>query len=754
MPDSRRIAIAALIAALACPLAAQQTEPAATTDAVASAILSGQLDLARRSLARLDPPENDPSLTKIAGWVQRFDGLAAEREQLHTAEYTMELNLARHHLGEQRHAEALAAVRRAIDIRRLSRLPSMPSTTPPAREAPPLLSEDWVEDLIEQAMDQALAHEREGKWLDAARIYVQLAGLHEHDRPTRKAFERTTRQLGKRARLETIYTRENQEQFTQRVEGVHRRLVEAVLSRINRHYVRIEVDYTEMAERALENLRILAESEKLREVFTGLLDQQRRNEFIQAIRLQENDLANLRKRGEQNNYIWRDLAVAFESITRLNARTINLPESVLTFEFIEAAMQDLDEFSSVIWPSDIRDFQRSVDAQFVGIGVQISLETGELTVVTPLEDTPAYRAGLHAGDVIRRVFDERTGITHDMSNLKDTGDAVKIITGPRGSTIVLTVFRPEINGEIEFTLKRDVIQVETVKGIERADDNSWSFWLDEPERIAYVRVTQFAPKTVADLTAVLTKLDTRQMRGLILDLRGNGGGHLQAAEQMADLFLSSGPIVSTRGRTGRQEYRYDAREGQIAEQVALVVLIDAGSASASEIVSGAIKDTQRGLIVGTRSFGKGSVQNLLRMGPGPEDPQLKLTTSKYYLPSDRSIHREEDAELWGVDPDLELPLSPTELRQISELRRDRDLLRRHDDGSAVIAPPSTRPAATQPATATATQPASTQPAGYESLPRLSADPQLELALTTLRTKLITNAQWRFSAIPRASPSDN
>src|SRR5690606_19020468 len=306
-----------------------------------------------------------------------------------------------------------------------------------------------------------------------------------------------------------------------------------------------------------------------------------------------------------------------------------------------------------------------------GVGIQIqSDDDGSLRVVSPLEDSPAYRAGIKAGDIVTHI-DGRSakGIT--------LNQAVKRITGERGTTVVLTV-RSQDGTVRDYAIRRDIIKVASVKGWIHRPGGGWDYFIDPDNRIGYVRLTNFTRTTSDDLKEAMKTLRAEGARGLILDLRYNPGGLLQAATEVADMFLDGGTIVSTRAdrHTPNPPTVTIAHHDKDEFDLPTVVLVNQYSASASEIVSAALKDQGRALIVGEATFGEGSVQMPVPLSN--REAYLKLTTSHYCLPNGRCIHREENSQEWGVDPDVVIEMTPEQMRAAIDARQELDVLRSAD----------------------------------------------------------------------------
>jgi len=358
----------------------------------------------------------------------------------------------------------------------------------------------------------------------------------------------------------------------------------------------------------------------------------------------------------------------------------NYVKDISRRELIEAAIQGildkLDPYSAYISPKELDEFRTSVDGNFGGIGIQIAVEDGQLKVLSPLVGTPAYRAGMMAGDRILEIDGKSTeGIDH-------VEEAVRQLKGEAGSQVSLTVLHPNQSEKEPITLTREIIRVDTVLGDHRNEDDHWDFLLDRPGKIGYVRITAFSRGTAGELRRTLEELKKREFRGLILDLRFNPGGLLGSAVEVSDLFVSQGRIVSTEGRAA-PERSWDAKESGTLEGFPMVVLVNRYSASASEIVAACLQDHKRAVVMGERTWGKGSVQNVIELERRPHGgtakSALKLTTASYHRPSGKKIHRfpgDGDDDEWGVVPNdgYLLKLSDEEMVALIRDRSRRDVL--------------------------------------------------------------------------------
>lgn len=354
----------------------------------------------------------------------------------------------------------------------------------------------------------------------------------------------------------------------------------------------------------------------------------------------------------------------------------NYYEEVKPRALFEGAMngmvQQLDPYSNFISPEEFRQFEESLEQEFGGIGIVVELnpKTNRLTVMSPLVGTPAHKAGLRSGDTILKINDTST----EEMQLKDS---VTLMRGKAGTPVQLVILHAGDKEPTDYTIKRAIIPIDSVLGDRRKADGTWDFHLEQNRRIGYVRLITFGEHTVKELEKALA-FPGEEVDGLILDLRDNAGGLLTSAVGTCDMFLDEGRIVSTRGRGGVIKATYDAGPGEPAfdKQIPMVVLVNGFSASASEIVAACLQDHHRAVIIGQRTWGKGTVQNVIRLEGGKS--AVKLTTASYWRPSEKNIHRSKEAKEeddWGVRPDtgFDVVLTDADARKAAKLRRERDL---------------------------------------------------------------------------------
>ncbi len=380
-------------------------------------------------------------------------------------------------------------------------------------------------------------------------------------------------------------------------------------------------------------------------------------------------------------------------------------EEAIQRAMINAMITTLDDpYTLYVPPADEAEFNKVLRGTYVGIGAEVNVEGDYLTIVSPLDDSPALDAGIMAGDIVLAIEGKTT---YDRS----VDDCINQLLGEPGTPVNIRV-RHLDGREIDLSIVRRRIVTRSVKGVRRAGEQ-WDYWLDERRRIGYVRISQFVEDTFDELRAAIEVLIEGDMRGLVLDVRGNPGGGLGSAIETADLFLRDGTIVSVRGRARRSQTCHAEAEGT-GPDFPMIVMTNRHSASASEIVAGALQENGRAKVIGTRTFGKGSVQEVHEL---PYDRgTLKMTSGHYYLPSGRNIARANDNPVWGVDPDpgFVVPMSDEKFRNSILARRRYGVIR---PGAAAQTGDFADP---------------------EWIRQRLDDTQLAAALTALRTKLDTD----------------
>ena len=336
------------------------------------------------------------------------------------------------------------------------------------------------------------------------------------------------------------------------------------------------------------------------------------------------------------NDIYKKIDLFGEVLEKINKEYVDeINQSESMDSAINGLLQSLDPYSAYMSPEIFNEMQTETSGEFGGLGIEVSMESGVVKVISPIDDTPASRAGIKAGDYIVKINDTQV-------QGKTLSEAVDLMRGPVGSGIELTVRRRGEKKALTFTIVREIIEIKSVKADKL--ENS----------IGYIRLTSFNENSAKQIKDEIKKLENdREIKAYILDLRNNPGGLLSQAIEISDFFLDNGEIVSTKSRKASENRKWFANKGDLTNGKSLIVLINYGSASASEIVAGALKDHKRAILLGENSYGKGSVQSII---PLKNKGAIRLTVAKYYLPSGKSI-----SEV-GVSPDIEIEEETDEFR--------------------------------------------------------------------------------------------
>ena len=632
-----------------------------------AAILRGDYDAGRAALAEIiESGAGGARATSANEWLKSYGDVAKERDDLRQETFDWNVKHAQDAVAEDKLYLGLSFAAQASWY---------------AEDEDSFKKLDWLVDLSRRGLGEANAYLKDQKWRKAARYYSLLERVAQRDEHVKDLRDLAIRH----ARLELVY--ETDEDIERRIEHVTMDLLDNSVALINENYYQ-EPDFASMAEGALDNLAALCTTTRLYDgpkaskYFDGVGNPASREHFLGQLEQMRQDVRT------DANFTEKDLRRLARAVRKASEDSISLPDGLIIVEFMEGGLGKLDDFTSIVWPADSQDFDKMMIGEFCGVGIQLGIDevTERLKAVTPLENSPALRAGIQPGDLIVAVNGEDTA---DWTS----DDAVRRITGPEGTKVKLTMYRPRTNETLDFELSRGRIQLSTVQGISRLQSESgdrWDYMLDKAAGIAYVRLKGFNPESHTELERALREARSQGMKGLILDLRYNPGGLLDVAVETVSLFVQSGDVVSTNGRREPKTKLETVGSAAYAD-LPLVVLVNDGSASASEILAGALQDHKRAVVLGDRTFGKGSVQRVLSLqrrfpfGESKPAARLKLTTALYYLPSGRSPHKTSpDAETWGVDPDWFVKLTPKEVGKVIERENSAFIIHNENEDAAEV----------------------------------------------------------------------
>ncbi len=719
MRQSHKYLLCIILTLVALPVASSADE----LESAYAAILRGDYDSGRASVSALIERGSDPKAKQLQSWLDEFSGVSSARADVKQQTFAWNVEQAKKAHANNDVYLALTFTARA---------------TAYAPEEDTLEHADWANAIVDRALERAAELASNQKWSKATAYYTLAARVRPDDEELEKLGENAARH----ARIEVLY--EDEEEFHRRMRGVEHRLLRDAANTIDKFYYE-KPDFKRAADGALDNLEIVCETSTLYDYLHGVANPANR-EFFRA-RLEE-----LRDKLDQaQQFGYKDFLKLYKEVAFASEKSVELPEGLLIAEFLEGALAKLDDFTSIVWPVDATEFDKMMMGGYSGVGIQLGIDeyTKRLKVITPLEDSPAIEAGIQAGDLIIEV-------DHKSTKGWTTEDAVRNIMGKAGTEVTLTMFRPSPGETIDYPLKRRDIVLKTIRGIDRLDDGrgeEWNYILDKDAGIAYVRLTGFQGESARELRRALEQARDQGMRGLILDLRGNPGGLLDVAIDIVSLFVEKGAeVVSTSGISERRE-RYETGGRAPFADLPLIVLINQASASASEILAGALQDHRRALVLGERSFGKGSVQRVMPLGPRTQ-ARLKLTTALYYLPDGRSPHKLPESDKWGIEPDWPIDLSPKEYGKVIDRENAAYIIKANGaDDSSESSPESTNDALDALTDDSADDdddqlltPQEIKLLESDPVKVADQDPQLETALLQMRVKLAANLPWPLDLV--------
>jgi len=568
-----------------------------------------------------------------------------------------------------------------------------------------LLKDPLLIRTIQKAKAKAAEFEAKGKWLDAYTIcYSKLMRIYQDN----KAYSDYAEQLLGKADILASLQDSPCETCEERYAGIKKQMFINAVDVLDSSYVNI-IDYRQMTIKGIDRCKLLAEvMSKLGVGNEYKMTNAQYAAWLEALETIVNEINQL-----QTNIGKDEFADVFNKVLAINessrAGTV-LPATLLIAQFAKGAMSGLDPYTVIYWPSQVQDFEKAVTNQFSGIGIKFSKREGLAKVVSVLPDTPAHKSGLQAGDIIMVV----NGVeTKDISS----DCAVKRITGPEGTKVTLTIKPSDEDKTRDITLDRARIIVPSVHGWQQTETGKWLYMIDGTDKIGYVRISSFNSRTADDFENVLCQLEENGLEGLILDLRSNPGGLLSAAVEIADKFITEGLIVRTQPRFGMSTYISAHQEGTHADYP-VVVLINPFTASSSEILAGVLQDQKykRAVLVGQRSYGKGSVQSITSYcGNGA---QLKYTMAYYHLPSGQRVESRGLMEKlgrtnWGILPNVNVKLQSDELRKIANIQKANESVVTIGQDDALSSMNR-----------------------YSNQETIDADPQLAIGLLVLKSKMI------------------
>jgi len=731
-----------------------------------SVVLAGEKAADTRAGAKVDANEWSQRAWRIAK-SGRFDDFvtyihdlpedptigADQRAEMERSVKLLDENFAKR---DQKRVERIAEVNKELDERlqgdmtpqRLAKaMRSALELWVLSTDKPSVIEDARVKKLVADADAAARKSEQDGEWLVASEMFSLLNALLEESGQYKPDLERQSRRLTM-IRMYTpqrLWEMRNDrlkaegekplppynatgDDFHEKLKGIEQDMVVRAIARAADHVEQIPTRRLLIG--GIIAIETMIATNDLHRAFPDLESQASKEAMLTALRTEREQLGTPKKNafGRVAEPGVGEIDALLNRVLAVNDRTVKISREALLHEFGNGAIDQLDEFSAIIWPDELNRFNRTTQGKFVGVGVQIELDDqSNVRVVTPLEGTPAFRAGIRAGDIIKKIGGKSAyGMSIDQ--------VVDHITGPDGTQVILSIDRPENDGaqtadaltgetgqppaveaakadgakaevakpdkkyrEMEFAINRQLINVVSVKGWKRkgAREDSWDWFIDKDNHIGYVRLTQFSEKTAEELRRAVSQMQKEGLNGLVMDLRFNPGGYLDQAVQVANLFVDSGVVVAMQGPNGRAESPEMAKSNVAKlKSTPVVVLINEGSASASEIVSGTLQHYGKTgdvnvMILGQRSYGKGSVQKVFGLS---DDAAMKLTMQYYAIPDAaapgyRIIHRKPGAHEWGITPNLSVEMLPKQTTESILLRRNADVLPADADAASKTALP-------------------------------------------------------------------
>ncbi len=565
-----------------------------------------------------------------------------------------------------------------------------------------------VQRLMDTALQSAEKYYSRGDWKKSYSTGVRWLMTFEPENPVYQEMDEKYREA---VTVDAMLKKSPCDDFNDRYARIERQSVRQVFDILQTRYAK-PIVFHQMAQKMLTRCIVLGDI--LKTAPTDVAIEADPNDIERWVARTDRLSGEFGKK-DTSELARQDFEDLLDALIVQNKDTLKLPEGLMLSMLTHVALAELDPYTAVVWPSEVKNFDKAMTGQFGGVGIQINKVKEGLKVVSLLPDTPAIKAGLRADALILEVDGEST----KKMNMQC---AIKNISGPIGTSVILTVRYPDSKKTELVTVVRGKIVVPVVEGSSQADNGKtqghWDYFLDEKGQVGYLRLKNFTGRTVSQVKAALKTMESEGLAGLILDVRGNGGGLLDAAVNLSDLFISNGLLLKSKGRDNLSN-QWAAKEDSPKRLYPIVVLIDNASASASEIVAGILgcDAYQRAVLIGQQTYGKGSVQEVVELGAGKG--KLKFTSAYYYLPDgepvkNRDVLKRNGRNDWGIMPDILIPLYDFERRQIRKVNAKRTKISNTASQEQVLEETSIRDQ------------------------MLSADPQLKVALLVLKAAITTS----------------
>jgi len=669
------------------------------TTAIANLICSGKF-VAAKELLTTENGSNVAGINYLADIVSEYEAIEKKRQVTHANDYREQLDKL-----EIFHTEANLG--KTNDVTDLLQVIFEASDYATNEQRQLLFEDSFVKQTIEKALIKAEELDANAQWLEA---YQQYFWCLERIDSGNQFYSNRSRQLLDKAEIKASLQDSPCETFDKRYAGVEPKIFIEAINALDADYVVRIIDYRQMAIKAIKRCEMLAEVMKKSNSeipkSKKVLSSQDIKEFKDFSTVLMAILDKINRSSEiisKKNFV--DI---FEEVLALNVTSVKIHQQALIVQFTKGALSSLDRHTIVISPNQVSDFEKQINGKFSGIGIIFSKEKGSWVVSSLLPGTPAYESNLNVGDVIEAV----DGIKAPKMT---AGCMINKITGPTGTAVTLTVKHSDRNKLSDITITRANVTVPSIRGWQRNREGKWRYMIDNHNQIGYIRIANFTENTATNFEKVLSQLETKGLRGLVLDLRSNPGGIVNIAAKVVDKFIEKGMIVSTCPRYGMATY-ISAHKENTHPDCPTVILTNKASASASEIVAGALQDKKykRATLVGERTHGKGSVQTIKSL---PGNAKLKYTMAYYRLPSGQRVEIAKSVKGTsirneGIVPNVVVQLNSKEHKELAHVQKANEALRNNSRNHV-----------------------SDHIKFYSSQDTINADPQLAIGLLVLKSKM-------------------